>query len=268
MRGLIDDMLSRGIIKPCYGPWASPIIVVKKKDGSTRFCVDFRRVNDLTRKDAQPLPRIDNTLDALGGVCYFSTLDLASGYWQVEVDSRDREKTGLATPFGLFQFRVMPFGLCNASATYQRLMEQVLAGLHWTMCLIYLNDIIIFSKSVEKHFVQLSDVFARLKGVGLKIRPKKCRLLQTSVQYLGHIISGEGVRTDPAKISGVANWPIPRNKADLLCFLGFASYNRHFCSIGVPFAQWEWTESCNKLKKTTHVTTNTCFTKLQFWILF
>ena len=275
VRGLIDDMLSRGIIEPCCGPWASPIVLVKKKDGSTRFCVDFRRVNDLTRKDAQPLPRIDDTLDALGGACYFSTLDLASGYWQVEVDSRDREKTGFATPFGLFQFRVMPFGLCNAPATFQRLMEQVLAGLHWTTCLVYLDDIIIFSKSIEQHLAQLSDVFARLKGAGLKIRPKKCRLLQTSVQYLGHIISGEGVRTDPAKISCVANWPIPRNKTDLQRFLGFASYYRRFvrsfAQLASPLhaltqkgAQWVWTEGCNnaffELKKTTHVITNTCFT--------
>ena len=164
MRGLMDDMLSRGIIEPCCGPWASPIVLVKKKDGSTRFCVDFCRVNDLTRKDAQPLPRIDDTFDALGGACYFSTLDLASGYWQVEVDSRDREKTGFATPFGL----------CNAlPATFQRLMEQVLAGLHWTTCLVYLDDIIIFSKSIEEHLTQLSDMLARLKGAGLKIRPKK-----------------------------------------------------------------------------------------------
>ena len=195
-------------------------------------------------------------MDALGGACYFSTLDLASGYWQVEVDSRDREKTGFATPFGLFQFRVMPFGLCNAPATFHRLVEQVLAGLHWTTCLVYLDDIIIFSKSIEQHLAQLSDVFARLKGAGLKIRPKKCRLLQTSVQYLGHIISGEGVRTDPAKISCVANWPIPRNKTDLQRFLGFASYYRRFVrsiaqlaspphALTQKGAQWVWTDGCN-----------------------
>ena len=256
VRGLVDNMLSQGIIEPCCGPWASPILLAKKKDGSTRFCVDFRRVNDMTRKDAQPLPRIDDTLDALGGACYFSTLDLASGYWQVEVDSRDREKTGFVTPCGLYQFRVMPFGLCNAPATFQRLMEHVLAGLHWTTCLVYLDDIIIFSKSIEQHIAQLSDVFARLKGAGLKIRPSKCRLLQSSVQYLGHIISGKGIKTDPAKIACVANWPVPETTAELKRFLGFASYYRrfvrNFAQVTCPLnaltqkgTQWLWSEGCN-----------------------
>ncbi|KAL5476072.1 hypothetical protein EMCRGX_G025975, partial [Ephydatia muelleri] len=228
VRGLLDDMLSQGIIEPSCGPWASPIVLAKKKDGTTRFCVDFRRLNDCTRKDAQPLPRIDDTLDALGGAQYFSTLDLASGYWQVEVDSRDREKTAFVTPFGLFQFRVMPFGLCNAPATFQRLMERVLAGLHWMTCLVYLDDIIIFSRSVETHVKQLKEVLERLKIAGLKIRPKKCHLLQTSVQYLGHVISAEGIRTDPQKVACVSNWPVPRTSKELQSFLGLASYYRRF----------------------------------------
>ena len=210
VRGLLDDMLSQGIIEPSCGPWASPIVLAKKKDGTTRFCVDFHRLNDCTHKDAQPLPRIDDTLDALGGAQYFSTLDLASGYWQVEVDSRDREKTAFVTPFGLFQFRVMPFGLCNVPATFQRLMERVLAGLHWMTCLVYLDDISIFSRSVETHVKQLKEVLERLKIAGLKIRPKKCHLFQTSVQYLGHVISAEGIRTDPQKVACVSNWPVPR----------------------------------------------------------
>ena len=130
---------------------------MKKKDGSTRFCIDFRKVNDLTRKDAQPLPRIDDTLDTMGEACFFSTLDLASGYWQVALDPKvnDKEKTAFATPFGLYQFQVMPFGLCNTPATFQCLMEQVLAGLHWTCCLVYLDDIIVFSCSVPEHLSKL-----------------------------------------------------------------------------------------------------------------
>ena len=256
VRGLLDDMLSRGIIEPSCGPWASPIVLVRKKDGTTRFCVDFRRLNDCTRKDAQPLPRIDDTLDALGGARYFSTLDLASGYWQVEVDSKDREKTAFVTPFGLFQFRVMPFGLCNAPATFQRLMERVLAGLHWVTCLVYLDDIIIFSRTVEKHIEQLKEVLERLKGAGLKVRPSKCHLLQTSVQYLGHVISGEGIRTDPQKVACVSNWPVPQNSKELQSFLGLSSYYRRFVKdfahVASPLhaltqkgRKWMWTKECN-----------------------
>ena len=114
MQTLVNQMLSRNIIEPAQGPWSSLVVLVRKRDGSTRFCVDFRKVNQVTKKDAQPLPRIDDTLDALGAAKWFSTLDLASGYWQVEVEPADREKTAFATPQGLYQFRVMPFGLCNA----------------------------------------------------------------------------------------------------------------------------------------------------------
>ena len=154
---------------------------VKKKDGSTRFCVDFRKLNGVTRKDAQPLPRIDDTLDTLGQACLFSTLDLASGYWQVQVDPKDQEKTAFVTPFGLYQFRVMPFGLSNAPATFQRLLEHVLSGLHWSICLVYLDDIIVFGKSVEEHLDQLREVLTRLQNAGLKIKPSKCHLMQTRV---------------------------------------------------------------------------------------
>eukprot|EP00731_Ephydatia_muelleri_P021935 Em0014g526a len=256
VRGLLDDMLSQGIIEPSCGPWASSIVLAKKKDGTTRFCVDFRHLNDCTRKDAQPLPRIDDTLDALGGAQYFSTLDLASGYWQVEVDSRDREKTAFVTPFGQFQFRVMPFDLCNAPATFQRLMERVLAGLHWMTCLVYLDDIIIFSRSVKTHVEQLKEVLERLKIAGLKIRTKKCHLLQTSVQYLGHVISAEGIRTDPQKVACVSNWPVPRSSKELQSFLGLASYYRRFVKVIAHIAsplhaltekgrEWVWSKECN-----------------------
>ena len=185
VRKTIEDMLKRGIIEPSSSAWSSPVVLVKKKDGSTRFCIDFRKVNAVTTRDAQPLPRIDDTLDLLGGASYFSTLDLASGYWQVEVDPLDREKTAFITPFGLHQFRVMPFGLSNAPATFQRLMEQVLAGLHWSTCLVYLDDIIVFSRTVADHLDQLRDVFTRLKNAGLTLKPSKCHLLQMEVRYWG-----------------------------------------------------------------------------------
>ena len=141
-RKLLKEMLERDVIQPTNSPWASPIVLVQKKDGSTRFCVDYRKVNSVTRKDAYPLPRVDDTLDTLAGSKWFSTLDLLSGYWQVEVHPEDRQKTAFCTPDGLFEFKVMPFGLCNAPATFQRLMDTVLAGLQWTNCLVYLDDVI------------------------------------------------------------------------------------------------------------------------------
>ncbi|KRY45626.1 Transposon Ty3-G Gag-Pol polyprotein [Trichinella britovi] len=148
-----------------------------KKDGSPRFCVDYRRLNAVTRVDAQPIPRIDDTLDALAGAKWYSTLDLASGYWQVEVAERDREKTALSTPLGLFQFRVMPFGLCNALATFQRLMQKALRRLKWKTCLVYLDDIIVFGKTEEAHLERLEGVLSRLQSVGLKIK-SKCQLMR------------------------------------------------------------------------------------------
>ena len=142
-------MMRRGIIEKSASPWASPIVLVQKKDGTTRFCVDYRKLNNVSRKDAYPLPRIDDTLDTLAGSKWFSTIDLVSGYWQVEVEERDRSKIAFCTTDGLFQFRVMPFGLCNAPATFQRLMDLVLSGLQWSQCLVYLDDIIVLGRSFE-----------------------------------------------------------------------------------------------------------------------
>ncbi|KRZ74487.1 Retrovirus-related Pol polyprotein from transposon, partial [Trichinella sp. T8] len=149
-------------------------------------------LNAVTRVDAQPIPRIDDTLDALAGAKWFSTLDLASGYWQVEVAEEDREKTAFSTPLGLFQFRVMPFGLCNAPATFQRLMEKALRGLTWKTCLVYLDDVIVFGKTEEEHLERLEGVLSRLQSVGLKIKPEKCQLMRQSVRYLGHIVTQHG----------------------------------------------------------------------------
>ena len=171
VKELLDGMLESKVIESSQGSWSSPVVLVKKKDGSTRFCVDFRQLNAVTKKDAQPLPRIDKTLDVLGSARWFSCLDLTSGYWQVEVAPEDREKTAFVTPYCLFQFRVMPFGLTNAPATFQRLMERVLAGLHWTTCLIYLDDVLIFSATVQQHFTRLREIFDRLKQAGLKMKP-------------------------------------------------------------------------------------------------
>ena len=145
----LESMMEQGVIEPSQSAWASPIVLVKKKDGSLRFCVDYRRLNDVTVKDAYPLPLIQDNLEALNGAKYFSTMDLASGYWQVGVAPEDREKTAFCTRYGLFQFTVMPFGLCNAPGTFERLMEQILQGLQWETLLIYLDDVIVFSRTSQ-----------------------------------------------------------------------------------------------------------------------
>ncbi len=163
----LQDMLQRDVIKPSTSSWASPVVLVQKKDGSIRFCIDYRRVNAVTRKDAYHLPRIDDTLDTLAGSEWFSTLDLLCGYWQVEVAKQDQEKTAFTTKEGLYESKVMPFGLCNAPATFQRLMDLVLAGVQWTSWLVYQDDIIIFGRTFEAHLKNLQMVVEQLRQAGL-----------------------------------------------------------------------------------------------------
>ena len=159
-------MLDQGAIQHSDSPWSSPAVLAKKKDGSARFCIDYRKVNKVTRKDAYPLPRVDDTLDTLGGSKYFTMLDHAIGHWHVEVAEEDQPLTAFTTPEGLFQFKVMPFGLCNAPATFQRLMDRVLSRLKWSSCLVYFDDIIVVGTSFADHLSNIGGVLARLRGRG------------------------------------------------------------------------------------------------------
>ena len=224
----IGDMLERGVISPSNSPWSSPIVLVRKKDGTIRFCVDYRKLNAVTRKDAYPLPRVDETLDTLAGSQWFSTLDLTSGYWQVEISEADKDKTAFCTPDGLFRFNVMPFGLCNAPATFQRLMDAVLGGLQWDQCLVYLDDIIVLGRSFESHLKALSDVLGRLERAGLRLKPAKCHLCCKKVSYLGHIVSEQGIAVDPSKTKRIATWPVPESTREVQQFMGLANYYRRF----------------------------------------
>ena len=196
----IKKMLQQGVIRKSCSPWSSPVVMIKKKDGAWRFCIDFRKVNSVTHKDAYPLPQIDETLESLSGSQYFTTLDLASGYWQVEVSESDKEKTAFSTRDGHYEFNVMPFGLTNAPATFQRLMECVLAGLTFEQCLIYIDDIIVFSATFPQHLEWLITVFEHLAHAGLKLKPKKCHFVRSEIRYLGHIVSRDGVKADPEKL--------------------------------------------------------------------
>ncbi|KAL2098414.1 hypothetical protein ACEWY4_007621 [Coilia grayii] len=224
----IGDLLERGVVRVSCSPYSSPIVVVQKKDGTIRLCVDYRQLNARTRKDAFPLPRIEESLDALTGATLFSTLDMASGYNQVPVAEQDKAKTAFCTPFGLFEFNRMPFGLCNAPSTFQRLMERIFGDERFSSLLLYLDDIVVFSTSFESHLKRLDLVFQRLQQHNLKLKLAKCNFFQSKVNYLGHVISAEGVSTDPEKIRAVVEWKRPRTLTELRSFLGFASYYRRF----------------------------------------
>ena len=224
----VDEMLSSGQIEPSDSPWSAPVVLVTKKDGGTRFCVDYRWLNLATVKDAYPLPRIDDTLDMLAGKRWFSTLDLANGYWQVSLSPEARSKTAFATHSGLFQFRVMPFGLCNAPATFARLMDRVLQGLQWSRCLVYLDDIISFGTTFDDSLDNLTLIFERLCSYGLQLKSTKCHLFQSSVPFLGHVVGRSGLECDPRKIENVKCWSIPDCLKSVRQFLGFVGYHRRF----------------------------------------
>ena len=252
----IQAMAEKGLIEPSHSAWSAPAVLVPKRDGTTRFCIDYRRLNQLTIPDSHPLPRIDDTLEALGGSCWFSTLDLKSGFHQVSIAEEDRPKTAFSIPgSGLWQWRVLPFGLINSPSVFERLMERVFAGLTFLILLIYLDDIIVYSKTFDEHLENLKVVLERLKSVNLKLNPKKCNLLCKKVSFLGHEVSEQGIATDPAKIQSVKDWPEPKSVTEVRQFVGLASYYRkfipNFATICKPLhkltqkdVKFDWSEQC------------------------
>ena len=253
----VDKMLEAGVIEESVSPWASPVVLVKKKDGTTRFCVDYRRLNAATVKDAYPLPRVEDCLDTMAGAAWFSSLDLASGYWQLDVAEGDKEKTAFTTHRGLYQFRRMPFGLCNAPGTFERVMEIVMRGLQWRTCLVYLDDIVVFSASFEEHLARLGEVLDRLIDAGLKVKASKCQLGRRRIGFLGHVVSKDGVQTDPAKVEAVESWPEPISSSEVRSFLGLAGYYRafvpNFSTIAKPLSAlaekgraFAWSAECGE----------------------
>ncbi|KAL6738274.1 hypothetical protein Aduo_011837 [Ancylostoma duodenale] len=248
---IIKSLLERGIIERSTSPWASPVVLVKKKDGSIRLCVDYRELNKCTRQDAYPLPAIDVMLQSLQGKRYFTTLDMCSGYWQIPLSEDAKEKSAFTTSEGLFQFTVLPFGLCTSPAEFQRLMDRVLGKLKDREVFVYIDDILIATKSEERHYKVLLHVLRALDEANLKLKPQKCVIMEEKIAFLGHQVDRNGIHVDPDKIEKVLAYPRPTTIAQLRTFLGLCGYYRkfvlNFSKIAQPMydltsqkAPWKW----------------------------
>lgn len=223
----VDLMLSLGIIQQSKSEWCNPVVLVPKKDGTIRFCIDFRYLNSISKFDSYPTPRIDDLIDRLGKAKYLTTIDLCKGYWQVPLTKQSQELTAFRTPWGLFQFTVLPFGLHGAPATFQRLMDQVLYGLSEFSC-AYLDDIVIYSTTWEGHVEHLKVVFDRLRSAGLTINPAKCVLAKKETEYLGFTIGGGLIKPQVRKIHAIESCPLPQTRKELRSFLGMAGFYHRF----------------------------------------
>ena len=225
----LNNMLNKGLIRESSSPWGcSPWIVPKKGPKKWRFCVDYRPLNKVTKTDSNPLPRIDQILESFVGAKWFSNLDLFSGYWQIAMSEKDKEKTAFVTMYGTYEYNVMPFGLCNAPSTFQRLMNKILWKYIGHFAWVYLDDIVIYSRTFEEHLQHLELIFTCLKEASLQINIEKCRFFSRKIHFLGHVISDEGIRPDESKIEKVKNFPTPTNIKQVREFLGLASYYRKF----------------------------------------
>lgn len=228
VRNHLQQLLDAEVIRESESPFSSPIVVVRKRNGDVRLCIDYRKLNTQTVKDSYALPNLEESFSALTGSRWFSVLDLKSGFYQIEMEEADKHKTAFVCPLGFFEFNRMPQGITNAPSTFQRLMERCMGELNLKQALVFLDDLIVFSSTLEEHEERLMRVLNRLKEFGLKLSPSKCKFFQTSVKYLGHIVSEKGIETDPDKVAALKTWPKPNNLKELRTFLGFCGYYRRF----------------------------------------
>jgi hypothetical protein len=228
MKEQIDMLQKMGMIEESDSDWASRLVLVTKKDGSTRVCVDYREVNKLTKRDAYPAPQIEQTLDQLRRAKHFSSLDGEKGYYQVKMTNHAKEVTAFRSPFGLFQFTRMPFGVTNAPAVFQRLMDKVLRGLTWKCCMVYLDDVVIYSESWEEHLHHLDLVLQRIGDANITLNAKKCDIAQSSLKFLGHVVSEEGIKPDGDRATAIQGIETPTDVTGVRSFLGMTNQFRKF----------------------------------------
>ena len=249
-------MLDAGVIRPNNSPWCNAVVLVRKKDGSLRFCIDFRKLNSLTVKDSHLLPHICETLESLAEAAHYSTFDMNSGFWQVPMDEESKQHTAFTLgSMGLYECKSMPFGLCNAPPTFQRLMLNCLGELNLTYCLIYLDDVIIFSQTEEEHLERMRVVFDHLHEDGLKLKPSKCDVFKTEINYLAHHVSKKGVLPSKKNLEAIAECPPPDTYTKVKSFVGLVGHYRHFikgfANIAIPL--YDLTSRENKDKRSEHL---------------
>ena len=271
---ILNSMLLSGVIEPSTSPWSSPVCLVSKSDGSYRFCVDYRKVNAVSKHDAFPVPNIQDALDSMKGARWFATIDLLSSYWQLGMTDRAKERSAFCTRRGLFHFTRMPFGLSNAPSSFCRLMSLVLDDLLWVICLCYIDDIVVYGRTQAELLERLDTVLTRLRKFGLKVKPSKCLLCRTSIKFLGHLVSSNGVEPLPDRLVVIRDWPTPHCLRDVRAFYGLCSYYRryvmNFATIAEPLTRltrkgcnFVWTEEAQdafqKLKDALAQTTTLAF---------
>ena len=224
LRKQLSQLLKDGKISPSTSPYGAPVLFVKKKDGGLRMCIDYRALNSQTIKNRYALPRIDDLLDQLYGAKRFSKIDLTSGYWQIAIASADRYKTAFRTRYGHYEFNVMPFGLTNAPATFQSLMNDIFRDMLDVCVVVYLDDILVYSKNDKDHEKHVRQVLQRLREHQLYARPFKCTFFTDTVEYLGHIIGPDGIKPNPVLVKTIVEFPQPHTLKELQSFLGLANY--------------------------------------------
>ena len=256
MREHLKLMLDAGVIWPSNSPWCNTVVLVRKKDGSLHFCIDFRKLNSLTVKDSHPLPHICKTVESLAGAAHYSTFDMNSGFWQVPMDEESKQYTAFTLgSMGLYECESMPFGLCNAPPTFQRLMQSCLGELNLTYCLIYLDEVIVFSEMPEEHLQRMRVVFDHLQEHSLKLKPSKCDVFKSVINYLAHHVSQKGVLPLKKNLESIAQCPPPDTYTKVKSFVGLVGHYRHFikgfAKIAAPL--YDLTSGDNKDKKSEHV---------------